>query len=98
MKFSVSIGKVNNFEAYFLLVKDGKHCIIADNFISKNLNISIEQYHDRLTEKVINHVHHTIDTSEAYFDLRENDITGKKMLINKFKEEFVTELTSLNLS
>lgn len=98
MKINVEIERVNNSEAYFLLTKDGIPYISSDDFISKRFNIDIDVYHERLTEKVINHVDHIIDTGEAYFNLKENDVAGEKLLIDKFKEEFFLELVSLNLS
>lgn len=98
MKYDVVIDRVNNSEAYFLLAEDDRPYVASDDFISKSLSININEYHQRLVEKVINHVHHVVDADEVYFNLEEKDDDGEKLLIDKFKEEFVLELTSLNLS
>lgn len=98
MKFGVDIDRVNDFEVYFLLTEDDRPYVASDDFISKSLGIEVKEYHQRLVEKVVNEVDHIVDVNEAYFNLKENDEVGKKLLIDKFKEEFVTELISLNLS
>lgn len=94
MKFDVGIveGPFDKLY-YFALIKNNESIVILNETIAKALGISAREFVDRIIDKVISNEEMKSTKSILYFKKK---LTNEQYVEN-FKNEFVKELTTLNL-
>lgn len=91
MKIDVKI--VKDSIAYFVLTKDENPYLEGDELVSEVFGITLETYHKRLLEKVINKINYGINEDVLCFEADENSL---ETIATKYREEFSVELEALN--
>lgn len=94
MKFDVAVieGPFDNL-SHFILIKSDKSIIMLSSTIAKGLGIPEREFVDRIANKVISNEEISATKSIFYF---KKELTDEQYIEN-FKNEFVKELTMLNL-